>query len=322
MKRSGRPWSRLLRRFRIHRDREDDAVELAPECVPVVFRDDLLDAIQDIEDLYRSQGRLGCLTTGFPDFDRLTGGPRAGEMIVIASAPGMGKTVLALNMAAHVAVELSQPVAIFSLEASRRELAQRLLCSQSGVPMARVRSGALSPSRDLPRLQRAAARMAESVIHVEDPVCLSVSDLRSRLRELTESKGLRLAIVDSLQWLAGRESVEAAARELKQCARELGIVILVMAQLDPPPVDREWGRPSPAELGSCRAVEQLADVVALLWRQDYFGALPEDYDADFSRASLIVVKNRHGALGEVPLLFRKEVPRFENRALESLPTEI
>lgn len=322
MRPSGTPWSRLLRRFRWRRSGIHEDVELAQDQMPGIFRDDLLDAIQDIEDLYRSQGRRGCLATGFPGFDRLTGGPRAGEMIVIAAVPGMGKTILALNIAAHVAIEGSHPVAIFSLEASRRELAQRLLCAQSGVAMARLRSGALSPHQDFARIQRAAARLAESAIHVEDPEWLNIRELRAQLRALKESKGVSLAIIDSLQLLAGGADVADTARELKQCARELDLVILVMAQLESPPGGREWGRPVPADLGDCRSVEQSADVVALLWRQDYFEASPEDYDADFSRASLIVVKNRHGALGEVPLLFRKEVPRFENRALESLSTEI
>lgn len=321
MKHTERPWQRLVAslRRRLAGERDPRASD-ATASTGHGLRDELLEVIHDIETAYRSEGKEGCLCTGFPGFDRLTGGARPGELLVIASAPGMGKTVLALNIAAEVALSGSGTVAIFSLESSRREMTQRLLCSLSGVSLNRVRSGGLLAGRDFPRLQEAAAQLAGASILLEDSAAPRLSDLRDRLRELKAIHDVKLVVIDSFQLLCGAsgdgEEALQVARELKRWARESGVVILAVAQLDSPPANRKWGRPVPADLNACRAVEQHADVVALLWRQDYFDAKPEDYDPDFSQASLILVKNRHGAVGEVPLLFRKEVPRFENRALE------
>lgn len=284
------------------------------------LRDELLEVIHQIETVYQSQGRQGCLQTGFSGLDRLMGGARPGELIVVASVPGMGKTMLSLNIASHVALGGSGTVAIFTLDSTRQELTQRLLCSQSGVSLNRVRSGGLSATRDFPRLVAAASRLADASILVEDPAEPALGCLRGRIRELNQAHDLKLVIFDSFQLLCQSAASEATpsevARELKRWAREFGAVVLVLAQLDAPPAHRDSGRPLLDDLSACRVVEQHADVVALLWRQDYFHPRPEDYDPDFCQASLIVAKNRHGALGEVPLLFRKEVPRFENRALE------
>lgn len=283
------------------------------------LRDSVLESIHEIESAYLSGGRNGCIRTGFSGLDRLTGGARPGELMVIASVSGVGKSMLALNIANHVAQDCASSVAFFSLESSRLELTQRLLCSQSGVSLNRVRSGRISPNRDFPRLEQAAARLAGRKILMEDPLNVSLKEIRQRIRELSAAHELKLVVIDPIQLLCGPGGEEDAvnvARELKRCAREFGIVVVALAPLDTPPAGRELGRPTLADLKGMRVLEHHADLVVLLWRQDFFEMQPEDYDADFSRASLIVAKNRHGALGEVPLLFRKEVPRFENRALE------
>jgi len=312
-------WSRFLGAWRRRVGRRKSVPEENPaEREDPTLRDALLQAIHDLEESYESCGRTGAVRTGFADLDRLTGGSRPGELMVVASVSGTGKTVMAVNVALHAGLSGAASVTMFSPENSRRELTQQILCSQAGVPLNRVRSGGLSPSDDFPRLQDAAERLAGLSLRVEDAPQLTVAGFRRRLAELSRGDQVPLVILDHFQLLLehGGDGAEAArvARELKRMAREFGIVLLVMAQLDRP--RRRDGRPGVADLAACGAVERHADVLALLWRQD-FGADPiEDYDADFARASLILAKNRTGPLGEVPLLFRKDVPRFENRALE------
>jgi replicative DNA helicase len=291
------------------------------------MKDQVMDAIESIEKLYARRGGITGLSTGFTELDKITDGLHEAEMIIIAARPSMGKTALAINIAEHVAVDLKQPVAIFSLEMSSQQLVQRLLCSRARVNLQRVRDGFLA-DRDFPSLTTAAAKLAEARMYIDDTPGLSILDLRAKARRLAQ-QGIKLIVIDYLQLLRSTSRRAQDNRQLeiaeisygiKSLAKELSIPIIVVAQLNRNPENRAGdskGRPRLSDLRESGSLEQDADVVALLMREEYYA---EDDDARREaegKAEIIIAKQRNGPVGEIPLTFLKEYTRFEDRARTS-----
>ena len=289
------------------------------------MRDHLMEAIQEIEDMFQNKGKTKGISTGFVDYDAKTNGLHGGEMTIIAARPSMGKTSFAMNMVEHVALEEKVPVAVFSLEMSSQSLVQRLLCSQAGVPMHKIRSGMLSQQRDFPKIQRAAARLAESHIYIDDTPSLSIMAMRAKARRLKRQHHIGMIAVDYLQLMRSeskraqenrQQEVAEISSGLKALAKELNIPVVVLAQLNRSPDMRDSNRPRISDLRESGSIAQDADVVGLLMREAYYAENEDERDEAGKKALLIIAKQRNGATGDVPLTFREELMRFESRAFE------
>jgi replicative DNA helicase len=303
--------------FKIAQDRFKDRVTNMKKLVVA--------AIGAIEDLYARKGSITGLETGFPDLDKMTDGLHGAEMIVIAARPSMGKTALAMNIAEHVAVEMKKAVAVFSLEMSSQQLVQRLLCSRARVNLGRVRDGFLA-ERDFPALQTAASRLAESKIFIDDTSGLTILELRAKARRLKSQHDIAAIFIDYLQLLRSptkraqdNRQLEIAeiSSGLKALAKELNIPVVVLAQLNRNPEQRTGdskGRPRLSDLRESGSIEQDADLVGLLVREEYYADSDEEKKEAEGKATLIIAKQRNGPVGDVPLTFLKEFTRFESRA--------
>jgi len=244
----------------------------------------------------------------------------------------MGKTALAMNIAEHVALHARRAVAIFSLEMSSQQLVQRLLCSQARVNLGRVRDGFMA-ERDFQNLTHAAARISESPMLIDNSAGLSILELRAKARRMKAQHDIALVVIDYLQLLrsTSRRAMDNRQLEIseissgiKALAKELGIPILVLAQLNRNPENRTGdsrGRPRLSDLRESGSIEQDADVVGLLMREEYYADTEEEKEAAQGKATLIVAKQRNGPVGDVPLTFLKEYTRFEDRAMDAPPQE-
>ena len=285
----------------------------------------VMSAITSIEELYDRRGVITGLATGFSELDKMTDGLHGSEMIVIAARPSMGKTALAMNIAEHVAVQLGKPVAFFSLEMSAQQLVQRTLCSMARVDLGKVRNGFLS-ERDFPALQTAASRLAEAKIFIDDTSGLSILELRAKARRLKSKEGIEAIFIDYLQLLRSTSrraqdnrqlEIAEISSGLKAISKELNIPVVVLAQLNRNPEGRTGdakGRPRLSDLRESGSIEQDADLVALLVREEYYADTEEDKKETEGKATLIIAKQRNGPVGDVPLTFLKEFTRFETRA--------
>jgi replicative DNA helicase len=292
------------------------------------MKDQVMQAIHAIEELYDRRGAITGLPTGLAELDKMTDGLHKAEMIVIAARPSMGKTALAMNIAEHVALEAKLPVAVFSLEMSSSQLVQRLLCSRARVNLGSVRNGFLS-ERDFPALTAAASKLAESKIFIDDTPGLSILELRAKSRRLKSQHDIQAIFIDYLQLLRSTSRRAQDNRQLeiaeissgiKGLAKELDIPIVVLAQLNRNPEARSGeskGRPRLSDLRESGSIEQDADVVGLLVRDEYYADTDEEKEAATGKATLILAKQRNGPVGDVPLTFLKEFTRFENRAREA-----
>src|SRR5438105_15420694 len=289
------------------------------------MKDQVMDAIESIEKLYEGKGRITGISTGFVELDRMTSGLHGSEMIVIAARPSMGKTALAMNIAEHVAINEKLPVGVFSLEMSSQQLVQRLLCSRARVNLQRVRDGFLG-ERDFPNLTAAASKLAEAKIFIDDSASLSILELRAKARRLKAQQDVKLMIVDYLQLLRSTSRRAQDNRQLeiseisggiKGLAKELKIPIIVVAQLNRQPEQREGGKPRLSDLRESGSIEQDADVVGLLVRPEYYAKDDDEKDEHEGKAELLIAKQRNGPTGEIPLTFVKRFTRFENAIEES-----
>lgn len=296
------------------------------------MKDQVMQAIHAIEELYDRRGAITGLPTGFAELDKMTDGLHRSEMIVIAARPSMGKTALAMNIAEHIALECKMPVAVFSLEMSTSQLVQRLLCSRARVNLGSIRNGFLS-ERDFPALTTAAAKLAESKIYIDDTPGLSILELRAKCRRLKSQHGIEAVFIDYLQLLRSTSKRAQDNRQLeiaeissgvKALAKELNIPIVVLAQLNRNPESRSGeskGRPRLSDLRESGSIEQDADLVGLLVREEYYAENDEDKKESEGKATLIIAKQRNGPVGDCPLTFLKEFTRFENRARDPEPEE-
>jgi replicative DNA helicase len=265
------------------------------------------------------------LETGFKVFDQMSDGLHGAEMFVIAARPSMGKTAFAMNIAEHVSVNLGHAVAVFSLEMSAQQLVQRLLCSIARVNMGSIRNGFLS-ERDFPALTAAAAKLASAKILIDDTSGLSILELRAKARRMKAQHNIRAIFIDYLQLLRSSSKRAQDNRQLeiaeistglKALAKELDIPVVVLAQLNRNPESRTGeskGRPRLSDLRESGSIEQDADIVGLLVREEYYAENDQQREEMKGRATLIIAKQRNGPVGDVPLTFLKEFTRFEDCA--------
>jgi len=272
---------------------------------------------ETFEQLQENEGELITgLASGYHQLDELTAGFQNGEMIILAARPSMGKTSLLLNIAEYMAVVDQRPVALFSLEMSRGQVAQRLLASHSQFDLRRMRRGTISPE-DWTRLQNAAGPLYEAPLFIDDSAELTILQLRAKARRLKAAHDIQCVFVDYLQLMsyAGRadsrqQQITEISRGIKALARELNIPVIAAAQLNRGPADRETHRPRMSDLRESGSIEQDADVVALLHCEDYYHRGQPDY-IPTNITELIIAKQRNGPTGIVKLVFRPECTRFE-----------
>jgi len=292
----------------------------------IPMRDQVMEAIHLIEELFTNRDKLTGISTGYKDYDAMSNGLHGGEMTIIAARPSMGKTSLAMNIVENVAIGGGHPVAVFSLEMSSQQLVQRMLCSVAGIEMQKLRGGFLSEKRDFPRLTQAAAKLAESNIFIDDTPSLSVMAMRAKARRLKKKHDIQMIMIDYLQLMRSetkraqenrQQEVAEISSGVKALAKELNVPIIVLAQLNRSPETRAGSnRPKLSDLRESGSIEQDADVVGLLMREEYYAENDEERGEMAGKSVLIIAKQRNGSTGDVNLTFRKELMRFEDRAPE------
>lgn len=308
------PWSTILDQaeqslFMISQTR------LRKEFLPI--KDVLRTTFEIIEELYEHKRAVTGVESGFEDLDRLTAGFQKSDLIIIAGRPSMGKTSLMLNMAEHAAIKKRLPVGVFSLEMSKEQVVQRFLCSQARIPAQRLRTGFLKES-EWPKLTDAAAHLSEAPIFIDDTPAIGLMEMRAKARRLKSRHGLALLLVDYLQLAQGLGSAESRQQEisqisqgLKALAKELEIPVIAGSQLSRAVESRENKRPILSDLRESGAIEQDADLVMFVYREEVYKPDNEDVKG---LAELIIGKHRNGPTDTVPLVFIGEYTRFEARA--------
>jgi len=281
---------------------------------------DLLDQTLDsLEALYERGDAITGTPTGFTDFDELTAGLQPNALIVVGARPGMGKTSFAMGMAGHAALESARPVLFFSLEMSRVELSQRLLCSEARVDSTKVRNGKLSDD-DWRRISHAIGRLSEAPLWIDDNPNVTVMEIRAKARRLQSKVGpLGMIVVDYIQLMTGRSGAEnrqvevaEISRGLKILARELQCPVVALAQLNRSLEQRADKRPMLSDLRESGSLEQDADVVVFLYRDEHYNT----DSADRGTAEVLIAKHRAGPTGMVRLAFLDHYTKFANMARE------
>lgn len=280
--------------------------------------------LEYIEEIAGREQLITGIATGFRDLDYMTSGLQRGDMVIIAARPSMGKTAFSLNVAQNAATMPQHHgekaiVGVFSLEMSKEQLVQRMLCSQARLDAHRLRTGMLSKD-DWRRLALAVSELAEARIFIDDTPAISVLEMRAKARRLkNEQHGLDMLIVDYLQLMSGRGRVESRqqevsqiSRELKGLAKELNVPVLALSQLSRAPETRTDHHPQLADLRESGSLEQDADVVMFIYRDDVYNPETEKQNI----AEIIIGKQRNGPIGKVELVFLKSLTRFENKAYE------
>ena len=283
----------------------------------VPLKEIIKDSIETIDQLYQKKAHVTGISTGFTDFDSLTAGLHPSDLIVFAGRPSMGKSALVSSIAEHVGVVEKIPLVIFSLEMSKEQLVQRMLCSHARVNAHNVRTGFLSQS-DWPKLTNAAGKLSDAPIFIDDTAALSVLELRAKARRLKSQHNIQLIIVDYLQLMQGmpgaenrQQEISEISRSLKALARELNVPLIAVSQLSRAVESRQDRRPQLSDLRESGAIEQDADLVGLLLREEYYNPTEENKGI----ADVIIAKQRNGPVGSIKLAFVKDYARFDNLAL-------
>lgn len=284
-----------------------------PQQGLVPISQSVIAAFSNIEELHQESALPG-LTCGFYDLDAMTSGFQPSDLIIVAGRPAMGKTSFSLNVAANIALTHQKPVAVFSLEMSKEQLAQRLLACEANIESNRLRSGRISQQEYGPLLE-AVGRITELPIYIDDTPNQTVTQMRSQARRLQAEKGqLGLILIDYLQLMEGSDSdnrVQALSkitRSLKGLARELNVPLIALSQLSRGVEQRNNKRPMMSDLRESGSIEQDADLVIMLYRDSYYN--PDSPDRD--TAEVIIAKHRNGPTGTVKLLFQPELTKFLN----------
>jgi replicative DNA helicase len=315
---------------------EDDVDELLDKAEQQVFavsqrylrqnfipiRSVLSEAFDRIDELHKGGGKLRGVTSGFPDLDKLLAGFQKSDLIILAARPSMGKTTLALDFARYAATKSNVPVGLFSLEMSKEQLVDRMLCAEAGVDLWKMRTGRLSDrpeDSDFPKIGHAMGVLSEAPIYIDDTATSNIMMMRTKARRLQAEHGLGMIVVDYLQLMEGRSNVENRVQEvaeitrgLKAIARELSIPVIALSQLSRAVENRERKIPQLADLRESGSIEQDADVVMFIYR-------PAMNDRDIdpqkkSAAEIHVAKHRNGPTGQVELIFNENKVRFESKA--------
>jgi replicative DNA helicase len=318
---------------------EDDVWDLLDEAEKSIFqigesqirpsffkmKSILQESFKTIEKLYESKEIVTGVPSGFNDIDKLTSGFQASDLIIIAGRPSMGKTAFCLNIAQHVSVEKNIPVAFFSLEMSKEQLVMRMLCSEAQVDAHRVRGGFLGET-DWPKLTRAAGTLSEAPIFIDDTPALSVLEMRAKSRRIMAEHKLGLVIVDYLQLMRGRglstrgraasesreQEISDISRSLKALAKELQIPVIALSQLNRRVEERTNKRPQLADLRESGAIEQDADLIGFIYRDEVYNK--GDDNPNKGIAEVIIGKQRNGPVGDVKLAFIDKYASFQNLA--------
>lgn len=280
------------------------------------LREVIKDSIETIDNLYQRKENITGIATGYRELDIRTAGLQASDLIVIAGRPSMGKSALAACIAEHAAVVEKMPVAFFSLEMSKEQLVQRTLCSHARVDAHKVRTGFLSQA-DWPKLVSAAGKLSEAPMYIDDSPGITVLELRTKARRLKAQFDIKLMVLDYLQLMQGparadnrQQEISEISRSLKALARELNIPIIAISQLSRAVEQRSDHRPQLSDLRESGAIEQDADLVLLLLREEYYNRTDENKGV----AEVIIAKQRNGPVGNLKLAFIGEYIRFENMA--------
>lgn len=289
-------------------------------------REILKDTFKAIEKLYDRKELVTGVPTGFTDLDMMTAGFQPSDLIIVAARPSMGKTAFALNLVESASVHAGKPASalVFSLEMSKEQLVQRLLCSVSKVDASRLRTGHLGES-DWPKLTNGAGLLSEAQIFIDDTPGISILEVRAKARRLKAEKDLGIIVVDYLQLMTGRNSenrqqeISEISRSLKALAKELQVPVIALSQLNRSLENRTDKRPIMADLRESGAIEQDADVIMFVYRESVYceackkrdGSCDKGHEKD---AEIIVGKQRNGPIGTVHLTFRGEFTRFENQS--------
>ncbi len=284
----------------------------------VHVKDIVTETYRQIEDRYNNREDLIGVSTGFYDLDKLTSGLQSSDLLILAARPSMGKTAFALNIAQNVAIRSKVPVAIFSLEMSKEQLMQRMLCAEAEVDMQRLKSGHMQ-AKDWEKLINAMDVFAEAPIYIDDTPAATVMDIRAKCRRVAmEEKQLGLVVIDYLQLMEGAsggddqrtQQVSAISRGLKTIARELKVPVIALSQLSRAVEQRTNKKPMLSDLRESGAIEQDADLVMFIYREDYYN---QDGEVENKgKAEIIIAKHRNGPTDSVELLFQPNITKFKN----------
>jgi replicative DNA helicase len=278
------------------------------------IKDVLLDTFNRIESLHNSRGDVTGLPSGYHELDRMTSGFQKSDLIIIAARPSVGKTAFALNIAQNIGVHAKKPVAIFSLEMSKDQLVQRMLCAEANIDANRLRTGKLQ-EEDWPKLTMAMGRLADAPIFIDDSANVTVLEMRAKLRRLQSEHGLGIVIIDYLQLLNShrrndnrQQEISEISRSLKALARELDVPVIALSQLSRAVESRQDKRPMMSDIRESGSIEQDADIVGFLYRDDYYN---KDSDKQ-NIIEIIIAKQRNGPVGSAELVFLKQFNKFVN----------
>ncbi len=282
------------------------------------MRDIIKTSFKSIENLFNRKELITGVATGFERIDDMTSGLQNSDLIIIAGRPSMGKTAFALNIAQYAALESQIPVAVFSLEMSKEQLAFRLLASEARVDSQRMRKGFLG-EMDWPKLTEAAGRLSEAAMYIDDTPAITVLEMKAKSRRLKADKDLGLIVVDYIQLMRGGSSrdsreqeISEISRSLKALAKELQVPVIALSQLNRKVEDRPNRRPQMADLRESGAIEQDADVIAFIYRDEVYNKA--DDNPEKGKAEIIIGKQRNGPTGTVKLAFLNQFTTFENLA--------
>jgi replicative DNA helicase len=274
--------------------------------------------MENIDQLYQKKEHVTGLGTGFKDFDIKTAGLQPSDLIIAAGRPSMGKSAWVLGICEHVGINLNKGVAFFSLEMSRESLVQRMLCSHARVDAQKVRTGYLS-HQDWPKLTNAAGKLSEAPIFIDDTPGQSVVEIRAKARRMKMQHDIQLVVIDYLQLIRGGGRVESRQQEisnismsLKELARELRVPVVAVSQLSRAVESRTGNRPMLSDLRESGAIEQDADLVVFLFREEYYNPTPENEN----KAEAIIAKQRNGPIGTCQMAFLKTYTRFSNLEMD------
>ncbi|MCT6924268.1 MULTISPECIES: replicative DNA helicase [Bacillales] len=278
-------------------------------------KDVLVDTFDNIEKLQSRQGDVTGIPTGFRDLDNITAGFQRNDLIIVAARPSVGKTAFALNVAQSVAVQARENVAIFSLEMGADQLVMRMLCAEGNIDAQALRTGALS-AEDWGKLTMAMGSLSSSGIFIDDTPGVRINEIRAKCRRLAQEHGLGMILIDYLQLIQGsgrpgenrQQEVSEISRSLKGLARELKVPVIALSQLSRGVEQRQDKRPMMSDLRESGSIEQDADIVAFLYRDDYYDRESESKNM----IEIIIAKQRNGPTGTVTLAFKKEFNKFLN----------
>lgn len=288
--------------------------QTAPKQAFKPIRQVVMNVVEQLEKKFENRGEVTGIPSGFVDLDRMTAGFQRSDLIIVAARPSVGKTAFALNVAQNVAVKANEVVAVFSLEMSAEQLVQRMVNAEGNIDASAARTGYLT-EEDWSKLASAAGVLGEANIHIDDTPALTVHDICTKSRQLKKEQGLGMIVIDYLQLISGRgksdnrqQEVSEISRTLKQLARELEVPIIALSQLSRGVEQRQDKRPMMSDLRESGAIEQDADIVAFLYRDDYYNQDTEKKNI----IEIIISKQRNGPVGTVELVFLKNFNKFVN----------